>query len=123
MPFIKIETKSARSSKIDAPRFRVAKVPNALAGTVALPPEIVSELGWKEGVSLDILQGTEDDAGWMCLAPSDEAKRGKVKVNPTGAAYYTSTFLAQGYDTPLKSTDVKFEVQGDQFLFQLPNAA
>ncbi|WP_036281363.1 hypothetical protein [Methylocystis sp. ATCC 49242] len=93
MAFEKISREPRRAALVTELRYAVVKTPNDLTGRLKMPVELVKVLGWQADTCLDIAVGTDEDAGWFALTPTDAKHRAKLKIQPNGVGVYASSAL------------------------------
>lgn len=93
MAFHTVKREPRRAALVKELRFSIVQTPNGLTGRLKLPPETVSELGWRLDACLDVAVGDAEDAGWFALTPTDAAHRAKLKIQPNGVGVYASSVL------------------------------
>lgn len=104
MPFEQINRETKRWTFVTELRYAVLRIPEGVAGRLKLPPSLTSALGWEDGMRLNILKGTGEDAGWFALTPGADKARAKVRVQANGVARYTSSLLVNEGVTEAKKT-------------------
>jgi hypothetical protein len=124
MPFEPVRQKTKPYSRISVVRFAVVRTPTMKVGRLSIPPSIINELGWKHHIEMQVMAGTNEDAGWYQVRPSavmgEARQRAKLKIETNGVGHYsTQALVPPDLQGPLNSMQPETRLDGNTLYVKL----
>lgn len=125
MPFEAINQSPKTFSKVTEPRYVIIKTPTMTIGRIKVPPAMVTELGWSNGIELQVLAGTGADEGWFQVRPcllnsTDTRHRARLSIKKNGVGEYaTSRLVPAVFHGPISTMSPNYRVEGKALILKL----